>query len=150
VTGLTFNDLRDANLARLPLFNNAKGEQAHSEKDGSDWLLSAWSNAAVGELGEMADALLDVLLITKLTSLFGGAANLIKKVERGDKLLEEARSHLADEFADVQTYLDILAFRSGVDLGEATRRKWNAVSARVNVPLRLETDGNGVKLVHLQ
>jgi hypothetical protein len=33
--------------------------------------------------------------------------------------------------ADVVTYLDILAFRCGVDLGNATMSKFNRVSERV-------------------
>lgn len=109
--GLTFNALRGAICARLPEFKNARGEPAHSEPDGSDWPLSAWSNAVLGELGE--------------------AANIIKKVERGDLTLDEARPALAKEFADVATYLDILAFRAGVDLGRATIDKFNEVSDRV-------------------
>src|SRR3954466_9375174 len=100
IMDLRFNVLRQANLGRLPLFKNGKGEPAHSEADGSDWSLSAWSNAVLGELGE--------------------AANLIKKIERGDFTLEEKREELGRELADVQTYLDILAFRSSVNLGEAT------------------------------
>lgn len=114
---LTFAALRAANIARLPTFKNAKGEPAHSEADGSDWALSAWSNAVLGELGE--------------------AANIIKKVERGDMTLDEARPSLAKEFADVQTYLDILAFRADVDLGQATITKFNEVSVRVGSPVRL-------------
>jgi NTP pyrophosphatase (non-canonical NTP hydrolase) len=114
---LTFAALREANIARLPQFKNRKGEPAHSEPDGSDWALSAWSNAVLGELGE--------------------AANLIKKIERGDMTLDEARGELAKEFADVQTYLDILAFRAGIDLGSATVAKWNEVSERVGCDLRL-------------
>ncbi len=69
--GLTFNTLRGANRARLPQFKNRRGEPAHSEPDGSDWKLSAWCNAVTGELGELA--------------------NLIKKIERGDMTLDEAR-----------------------------------------------------------
>lgn len=117
MTDLTFDTLRAANLARLPQFKNGKGGTAHSEPDGSGWALSAWSNAVLGELGE--------------------AANIIKKVERGDLSLDEARPALAREFADVQTYLDILAFRAGVDLGRATIAKWNEVSARIGCDLRL-------------
>jgi len=109
--GLTFNTLRGANVQRLPEFKNKKGEPAHSKPDGSDWKLSAWSNAVCGELGE--------------------AANLIKKIERGDVSLDEARADLARELADVVTYLDILAFRAGIDLGEATIAKFNEVSKRV-------------------
>lgn len=114
---LTFAQLRAANIARLPRFKNRRGEPAHSEPDGSDWKLSAWCNAVLGELGELA--------------------NLIKKIERGDMLLDDARGDVADELADVQTYLDILAFRCGVDLGEATISKFNRVSDRVGCDVRL-------------
>jgi len=82
-----------------------------------DWKLSAWSNAVLGELGE--------------------AANIIKKIERGDFTLDEARQILAKEFADVQTYLDILAYKSGIDLGRATVNKFNEVSDRNNTPIHL-------------
>ena len=116
-TPLTFAALRAANVARLPLFKNRRGEPAHSQPDGSDWSLGEWCNAVLGELGE--------------------AANLIKKVKRGDVTLDEARTDLAKEYADVVTYLDILAFQTGVDLGEATAAKWDEVSARVGVPLRI-------------
>jgi NTP pyrophosphatase (non-canonical NTP hydrolase) len=114
---LTFKALRAANMKRLPLFKNAKGLPAHSEPDGSDWALSAWANAVCGELGE--------------------AANLIKKIERGDFTLEEKREALGKELADVQTYLDILAFRAGVDLGVATIDKFNEVSDRVGCDVKL-------------
>jgi NTP pyrophosphatase (non-canonical NTP hydrolase) len=118
--GLTFNTLRGANKARLPQFKNRKGEPAHSEADGSDWKLSAWCNAVTGELGELA--------------------NLIKKIERGDMTLDEARQDVADELADVVTYLDILAFRCGVDLGAATMSKFNRVSERVGSDVRVDAD----------
>lgn len=110
-TGLTFASLRAANMARLPKFKNRRGEPAHSKPDGSDWCLAQWANAVCGELGE--------------------AANIIKKIERGDMTLDEGRQQLADELADVQTYLDILSFRAGIDLGAATTKKFNEVSERV-------------------
>ena len=119
---LTFTALREANVLRLPEFKNAKGEPAHSKPDGSDWLLSGWSNAVLGELGE--------------------AANIIKKVERGDLSLDEARGALAKELADAVTYLDILAFRSGIDLGDAVLGKWNEISRRVGSSLRLAYNGH--------
>jgi len=115
--GLELNNLRNANVNRLPLFKNRKGDIAHSISDGSDWKLSAWSNAVCGELGELA--------------------NLIKKVERGDFSLEEKRGEIGDEIADVLIYLDILAFRAGVDLSEATIRKFNAVSDKVDCEIKL-------------
>lgn len=114
---LLLSDLRDANVHRLPAFKNSKGEPAHAMPDGSDWKLSAWSNATLGELGE--------------------AANIIKKIERGDLSLEDARPLLARELADTLTYLDILAFRAGISLAGATIEKWNEVSERVGYGGRL-------------
>ena len=124
--GLTFNGLREANTMRLPQFKNGKGQPAHSEPDGSDWLLSQWCNAVCGELGE--------------------AANIIKKIERGDFTLEEKRGDLAKELADVVTYLDILAKVAGIDLGKATMDKFNEISHRVGSNVRLdETGGHYIK-----
>lgn len=123
---LTFSTLRTANRLRLPHFKNAKGGQAHSEPDGSDWPLDAWSNAASGELGE--------------------ACNIIKKLRRGDYALEErpadpkfegmtVREALAKELADVVCYVDLLALQLGVSLGDAIAEKFNEVSDRVDAPV---------------
>ena len=115
---LNFETLREANRARLPLFKNAQGQPAHSEPDGSDWSPAQWLQAVTGELGELA--------------------NVMKKIDRGDFTQAEAQQQLADELADVQTYLDILAMRLGVDLGRATVDKFNRVSARVKAGVRIE------------
>lgn len=120
--GLTFNVLRAANEKRLPEFKNSKGEPAHSEPDGSDWTLSDWATALSGEVGE--------------------AANIIKKVRRGDLTIEEARPALAKELADVVTYLDILAKQAGINLGAATIAKFNEVSERVDSTIRITADGS--------
>ena len=128
---IDFESLRYANLLRLPGFKNAHGEPAHTMPDGSDWQLSAWSNAVGGEVGEMVEAL------TRLLIAHGHAANRIKKVERGDLTVEEARQALAQEFADVVIYLDLLAYRAGVDLGRAVVEKWNATSEKIGSPIRL-------------
>lgn len=117
---LTFNKLRKANVKRLPLFKSRSGKPAHSEKDGSDWTDGDWVCAVVGELGELA--------------------NLIKKRKRGDFDGNEKYNYeqeIADEIADVQTYLDLLAFRLGVDLGKATIDKFNRVSDRVGCNVKL-------------
>ncbi|MFZ2869622.1 hypothetical protein [Zavarzinia sp.] len=122
-TNLSFDLLRRANLARLPTFRNRLGQPAHSEADGSDWSDAEWLQAVTGELGELA--------------------NEMKKRLRGDYVdlpAAEVRQRLADELADVQTYLDILAFRLGVDLGAATVEKFNAVSTRVGSPVRIIAD----------
>lgn len=125
MSDLTFKELREANMRRLPTFKNAKGELSHTNSDGSDWSLSDWSNATLGELGE--------------------AANIIKKVRRGDLTLDEARPALAKEFADVVTYLDILAYQARIDLGVATVEKFNEISRRVGSPVRLGRPDVGVE-----
>lgn len=129
--GLTFNTLRDANIARLPEFKNRHGAPAHSMPDGSDWSPAAWLQAMVGEIGEYA--------------------NMRKKYERGDITAEEFKKAAENELADVQTYLDLLAMRcldipgvphpTGVNLGEATIEKWNAISKRVGCSVRIAADG---------
>lgn len=118
---LLFNELRRANIARLPEFRDRKGRLCHplelGRPAGFDWALSQWSNAVGGEFGE--------------------AANLIKKIERGDCTLDEKREELGDELCDIITYVDLLAHRAGINLADAMLRKWNAVSERVGSGVRL-------------
>ncbi len=118
--GLTFNTLRGANVARLPTFKNRKGQLAHAKADGSDWSPAQWLQATVGELGEYA--------------------NIRKKFERGDLTEAEFMREAANELADVQIYLDLLAFRLGIDLGRATMDKFNEVSERIGSPIRIDAD----------
>lgn len=118
---LDFYTLRQANIARLPEFKNKHGEPAHSKADGSDWSPAQWLEAVVGELGEYA--------------------NKHKKFVRGDFTKGEFDKEAADELADVLIYLDLLAFQLGIDLGKATIKKWNEVSARVGTNLRIAQSG---------
>lgn len=118
--GLTFNTLRGGNTARLPEFRNNKGEIAHDKADGSDWSPNDWMTAVVGELGE--------------------AANVLKKIRRGDLSLNDARPMLIQEFSDVIIYLDILAKQVGVNLGEAVIETFNAKSVQVGSRVRLAAD----------
>ena len=91
MSNLTFGILREANLKRLPLFKNKKGEVAHSQPDGSDWTIEEWIEAVVGEVGEYA--------------------NFSKKIRRNDLTLDEAREDIGKELADIAIYMDILAYR---------------------------------------
>ena len=106
--GLTFDELREANQRRLPDFGKAY------PADESDWTPADWTVAAMGELGEFA--------------------NLLKKRRRGQDVSTEV---LAKELADTVTYLDFVAHSLGIDLGEATRQKFNEVSVRVGSDVRL-------------
>lgn len=117
-TALSFAALRVANRVRCPMFKNAKGETQHS---GSDWSPNDWMVATFGELGE--------------------AANVMKKVRRGDMTLAEARPKLAQEFSDVIIYLDMLADECGVNLSEAVMETFNAKSDQLELPLYLTEDG---------
>ncbi len=134
--GLTFNTLRGGNIARLPEFKNKDGQPAHSSPIGADWSLSEWVNATTGEAGELAEL---ILLGAMLKSL-GTVGNATKKLQRGDLTLDEVRAMSADELADIVTYLDLLAFRMGINLGEAVMDKWNRVSCRVGSRVRLRAE----------
>ena len=118
--GLTFNTLRGGNIARLPQFKNAKGAIVHEVGDGTDCSLNDGYTAMIGEAGE--------------------AGNILKKIRRGDFTLDEARQELADEFADIVIYLDILAKRCDIDLGEAVMYKFNFVSGRVGSTIYLDAE----------
>src|ERR1700677_1130800 len=118
---LTFATLRQANLHRLPQFKNKHGKLAHSKADGSDWSPADWLQAVVGELGEYA--------------------NKRKKFQRGDIGGAEFLVEAADELADVMIYLDILAYRVGVDLGVAVVDKFNRVSDRVKATTKIADSG---------
>lgn len=117
MSNLTFKALREANIARA-----AEPVEAYNECD--DWTLADWMTATVGELGELA--------------------NLLEKVKRGDFTMEEVQDKIAKEFADVQTYLDIMANEAGVDLGDATVKKFNEVSKRVGSGAFITPDGGVV------
>jgi len=137
--GLSFHTLREANKRRLPQFRDARGRIAHTLPDGSDWSPAEWGQAVLGELGELA--------------------NLEKKIKRGDfdmnnpDVARSVQNEVAREFADIVTYLDIYAMQRGVDLGEATRIKFNEISRRVGVQVfiakndtLLETDPGQMEL----
>lgn len=63
-----------------------------------DWSPTDWATAMAGECGE--------------------ACSLIKKLRRGDSIPTPL---IAAELADVVAYVDLLAARLGIDLGEAVR-----------------------------
>jgi NTP pyrophosphatase (non-canonical NTP hydrolase) len=80
-----------------------------------DWEATEWACALAGEVGE--------------------ACNLIKKQRMGKAI---SKKEIADELADVQTYLDLLANHLNIDLAAATISKFNEVSDRHNSLIKLE------------
>lgn len=131
---LTFEQVREANLKRLPQFRDRQGNLAHSKADGSDWSIERWMNAFYGECGE--------------------ASGELKKAARGDygtwakscfdnghlkELPADVKLKIQREFADILTYLDLAASQLDTDLGDAFIEKFNVVSARVKSDITIVT-----------
>lgn len=84
----------------------------------SDWSLSDWFTAVLGELGE--------------------ASNIAKKLNRvrdgipgNSEAPDQLRANLADEIADTFIYLDLLAQSQGISLEAAVIDKFNRTSAKI-------------------
>jgi NTP pyrophosphatase (non-canonical NTP hydrolase) len=87
-----------------------------------EWSPSDWLVAVTGELGELAS-----LMKMRNRERDGLEGNKFSPTDE----------QVANELADIATYLDLLAVSLGVDLGEAVRRKFNIVSERMGFPERL-------------
>ena len=111
---LTFDAFRAANVARC-LKWHPEGLES--------WSPSDWLTAVTGELGELAS-----LLKMRNRERDGLPGNKFSPTDK----------QVADELADVLTYLDLLAATLGVDLGRAAARKFNEVSERVGFPDRID------------
>lgn len=110
---LTFAEFRAANVARCIKWHPAGIES---------WSPSDWLTAVTGELGELAS-----LLKMRNRERDGLPGNKFSPTDK----------QVADEIADVLTYLDLLAAVLHVDLGAAAVSKFNEVSERVGFPDRL-------------
>jgi NTP pyrophosphatase (non-canonical NTP hydrolase) len=115
---LSFDRLRRANLERC----------VGSFHPLHEWSLTDWTTAAAGEMGEAANV---VKKIRRLQAPDGTIAPL--DVRQVALLIDD----LTGEIADAVIYLDLLAARAGIDLGEAVRGKFNVVSERVDSEVRL-------------
>jgi NTP pyrophosphatase (non-canonical NTP hydrolase) len=131
---LTFDSFRAANVARCLKW--------HPEGIES-WSPSDWLTAVTGELGELAS-----LLKMRNRERDGLPGNKFSPTDK----------QIADELADVLTYLDLVAAALGVDLGRAAAEKFNEISIRVGFPDRIElaahapgqTDAPGHALVPIE
>jgi NTP pyrophosphatase (non-canonical NTP hydrolase) len=107
------------------------------------WTMADWSNAMVGEVGELVDATGALLAVV---SHSGQLANIIKKLRRlecgsdpgpDDPPAYRLLEMVADEMGDVVAYLDLLATFLGIDLGAAVANKFNRVSEHQGFSERL-------------
>jgi NTP pyrophosphatase (non-canonical NTP hydrolase) len=110
---LTFDVFRQANVSRCLKWHPAGIES---------WSPSDWLTAVAGEFGELASLL--------------KMRNRERDGLPGNKF-SPSNKQVADEIADVLTYLDLLAAALGVNLGNAVVEKFNEVSERVGFPDRL-------------
>jgi NTP pyrophosphatase (non-canonical NTP hydrolase) len=90
----------------------------------TDWSLSDWMTAIMGELGE--------------------AANVAKKLNRvrdgipGNSETEaELRAKLGQELADTFVYLDLTFQRLGLDFSENVKQVFNAKSEKIGSTIRV-------------
>lgn len=123
VRTLTFDKVSEANKVRCNRWHPGF-------PDDNTWTGADWSNATCGEAGEMAN------VVKKLRRLETGTGPGVD-----DPPEDVLRSMLADEIADVFTYLDLLATFYGIDLPAAVVAKFNRVSVRQGFPDRLLGDG---------
>ncbi|MGR4894987.1 hypothetical protein ACIPR8_06895 [Stenotrophomonas sp. LARHCG68] len=115
--GLTFASFRAANVSRCEKWHPAGI---------CSWSPSDWLTAAMGELGELAS---EVKMHNRVRDGLIGNKEELSPTER--------RRRMANEAADVVTYLDLFCAERGIDLGDALIRKFNEVSERVGFPERL-------------
>jgi NTP pyrophosphatase (non-canonical NTP hydrolase) len=108
---MTFNDFSDLNRKRCEAPNGFQHQL-------SDWSLSDWFTAILGELGEAAN------VAKKL--------NRIRDGIRGNKESEaELRAKLKRELADVFVYLDLTAQAAGFKLGDVVLEVFDAKSREI-------------------
>lgn len=107
--GLTFDQLRRV--------NGQRGREWHGPGGLEAWTPLEWAGALCGEAGELAN------VAKKMKRIDDGIRGRESEQDKGP-LVEK----LADECADVLIYLDLLADRCGIDLGEAVRKKFNKTS----------------------
>ena len=76
----------------------------------------------------------------ELAGEVGEACNIIKKLERerlGIRGSRATKEQLAEELADVQICIDLIAMHEGIDLDAATIAKFNATSEKYGLATRL-------------
>lgn len=78
---------------------------------------------------------------SKLSASTGEVANIAKKIRRGDTTVEQQRERIAFLLADSLGYLGAVARLLGTEPMIVVRDKWNEVSERIDLDLRITEDG---------
>lgn len=111
---IPLKDLDDLTFKEFTALNSKRLKEYSDKGDTVKYKLSYWGCCLAGEVGE--------------------ACNLIKKLEDGkDVKIED----IGKELADVDTYLDILYTKLGLDRVKTLKGKFNEVSDRYKCPIKL-------------
>ena len=103
---LTFREFQDLNKRRCE-----EGFGHPVAFDEPYWPFQNWALAIAGEAGELC--------------------NLVKKCLRGDFTIEEKRSEILAELADVMTYCDLAMSALDADTASELKGKFDEVSRRI-------------------
>lgn len=98
-------------------------------------------NAVTGEVGELAGEL------KKAARGDYGLDTRYAMDHNVDAIPESVKLKIAQEMADVVTYLDLLAIQFDIDLGQAIKDKFNIVSGRVNSSICIVEFSDGTFVV---
>ena len=112
---MTFDEFQRVNAERCAVWHG-----------GVEWGLNEWAVAMAGECGEACN------IIKKLNRYRDGLVG--NSEEESREALDEA---LADELADTVTYAFLLADAAGINLGEACALKFNRVSEKHGLGVRV-------------
>lgn len=108
------------NLIEFSVANRARCEAENGfNHKMSDWSLSDWMTATLGELGEAANVL------KKLNRYRDGLGHLNKESE------SDLRLFFGKELADAFIYLDLMAQAAGLSLHEIVPAKFAETSAKI-------------------
>lgn len=127
---LTFDALREANTAR------------QEEWPGGEHVDLAFRGLELaGEVGEMTDAVVDLLAVSAASGRLSNKLKKLTRLERGIKGTTEDKKRLLfeamEEIADVVICVDLVAMHLGVSLQQAVRGKFNATSLKHSLKTRL-------------
>jgi NTP pyrophosphatase (non-canonical NTP hydrolase) len=126
-------------LDRLAAANTDRRLEWHGEQD--DWTSADWGNATHGEIGELIEAVGNLLEVSRHMGL---ASDIIKKLRRhesgyadSERDIPVLKKEAGKEMADVVIYISLLANYLDINLSDAVIEKFNEVSEKRGFPQRL-------------
>jgi hypothetical protein len=133
-------------FAEFSKANEARKKQFFKGASTDNWSISDAFMAGIGEMGEVADALIFLAAMRHL----GEAGNALKKVKRAElgmlnknaegrqiDSLEDAKAKVAGEIGGFMCYLDQLCVQIGLRLEDCIVDEFNKKSAELNLPERI-------------